>query len=336
MTTLNDFLSAQLSRAREHRVWRLEQHMDSPASLGRMQQGVRDLLRQSLRLPSWEGDLAMTRKACGTVEDMRLEKLYYTAEDGLRTPAWLLLPYDVTASTPVVVCLHGHGYGSRDIVGLRSEETYQKRFALRVCQAGMIALAPELCGFGELRLAEELRADDNDKANSCHRLSVNLLACGRTLLGVRVQQALRALDAAQALFADHPLGMMGISGGGTVTTLTAALDARVQACVISGYANTFEDSILAMRHCVDNYWFNMAGQLEMAEILACVVPRPMLWETGSGDAIYPQRAALQTAERIRACYRLLDDEAAFEIDAFEGVHEISGARAYAFLRENLK
>ena len=125
MTTLNDFLSAQLSRAREHRVWRLEQHMDSPASLGRMQQGVRDLLRQSLRLPSWEGDLAMTRKACGTVEDMRLEKLYYTAEDGLRTPAWLLLPYDVTASTPVVVCLHGHGYGSRDIVGLRSEETYQ-------------------------------------------------------------------------------------------------------------------------------------------------------------------------------------------------------------------
>ncbi len=334
MNEMTRFLDAQYRTRSQARAFRAEQYISGECDFATWRRALCGALKEAVHLPDVRADIDVRTQAEEQLRGYTRLRLTYLAEPGLTTPAYLLVPRGADARTPVIVCLHGHGYGCKDAVGLLTAESYQKRFALSVSRAGMIALAPELAGFGALRLPEEIAAGD-ERQSSCHRLSVNLLACGRTLLGVRVNQAMRALDAARALYPGCKLGMMGISGGGTVTALTSVLDERVAACVISGYANTFESSILAMRHCVDNYWPDMAGLAEMPDLLAAIAPRPMLWETGSQDRIYPQTAALKAAQTVRACYQRLGAALAFEVDAFEGGHEISGARAFDFLRTEL-
>lgn len=333
MSEMEAFLSAQYRARTASRTWNVSACLNGAQAFDAWRTGLCGTLREALRLPEPPLDISLYVERAEKEDGYTRLRLTYLSEEGLRTPAYLLEPDGADARTPVVVCLHGHGYGCRDVVGLREGASYQKRFALGVCRAGMIAFAPELAGFGELRLSEELDGG-KDEQSSCHRLAMNLLACGRTLLGVRVNQAMRAMDAARTIHPGCTLGVMGISGGGTITALTAALDERVRACVISGYANTFERSILAMHHCVDNYWPDMVGQMEMPDLLCAFAPRPMLWETGSRDPIYPQAAALYAAQTVRACYDRQGAARSFEVDAFEGEHEVHGARAFSFLREH--
>jgi dienelactone hydrolase len=230
---------------------------------------------------------------------------------GLDTPAYILTPHDITDRTPIILCLHGHGYGSADIVCLLPEVSYQKNFAMEVCRQGMIAVAPELVGFGSLRLQEDILGK---------------------MAGLRVHQCRETLNVLEALYPGHPIGVMGISGGGMVATMLSVLDERVSACVISGYASTFRGSILAMFHCVDNYLPGMLNWFELTDLLSAVAPRPMLWEAGSRDPIFPRESVLEAGESVRACYNKMKAGASFHIDAFEGEHEISGAESYLFLK----
>ncbi len=317
----------------EKRAWNIADVLEGRAPFESWRKGLLDALRTSLVLPAALKDREICLSHWEQAADCRRRRFTYLAEDGLPTPGYILEPEHLDANAPAVICLHGHGYGCRDIVGLRQEASYQKKYALTVASAGMIAVAPELAGFGELRLREDLDSG-NGGQSSCHRLAMGLLACGRTLLGMRVNQVIAAVDAVTQLYPGRPVGIMGISGGGTVALLTMALEPRLTACVISGYANTFRDSILAMHHCVDNYWPGMAGQMEMPDLLSCVAPRPMLWETGSRDPIYPQAAALKSAEVVAAVYRLLHAPDLFTVDAFEGIHEVHGTKAIGFLKSH--
>ena len=66
---------------------------------------------------------------------------------------------------------------------------------------------------------------------------------------------MRAVDFLEARPAVDParIGCLGISGGGMITLFTAALDTRIKAALVSGYLNSFHDSIMSISHCEDNY-----------------------------------------------------------------------------------
>src|SRR4029078_967353 len=83
------------------------------------------------------------------------------------------------------------------------------------------------------------------------------------------------------------IGIMGISGGGTTTLFTAALEDRIKAIVISGNLNSFRDSILAIRHCECNYVPGILQVAEMGDIACSLAPRPLLVESGTEDLIFP-------------------------------------------------
>lgn len=95
------------------------------------------------------------------------ERVEITTCEGLRMPIYVLLPLDAHAKPrPVIVALHGHGYGSREIVGLEPDGTERsgepglhKDFALDLVRRGFVVAAPELLGFGDRRLAEDLDGD---------------------------------------------------------------------------------------------------------------------------------------------------------------------------------
>ena len=161
---------------------------------------------------------------------------------------------------------------------------------------------------------------------------------GRTTAGVRVQQAMRAIEVLAALGdADTGrIGIMGISGGGLVSAFAAVLDPRFRACVVSGYANFFRDSVMAIRHCVDNFAMGLAQDVEMPDLLAAIGPRPMLWEAGTQDPIFPYSAMQLAYAQVKQVYGYLGVPDNLQLDGFKGEHQISGAMAYDFLWDALQ
>ena len=331
MKTMDDFLSAQYDAC--PRKLSVSGFLDGSRDFIRWQSEIRAKLDELLGdFP--RGDEPAVVEDKGKVEPFGLgtrRKIVIPTGAGLETPAYILAPDEMNGRTPLILCLHGHGYGSDDIVGLLPEAGYQKAFALEVCRQGMIAVSPELAGFGSLRLQEDILGKKADES-SCHRLSMGLISCGRTMAGLRVHQCRETLDILETLYPGHPIGVMGISGGGMVATMLSVVDERVSACVISGYASTFKGSILAMFHCVDNYIPDMMNWFELEDLLCAIAPRPMLWEAGSRDPIFPRKSVNEAGETVMACYNKLKAGNAFRIDAFEGDHEINGAESYAFLK----
>ena len=325
MSTVDDFLKTEYEN-----VIPSFSIPDDPSSFQSWKKSVRKELIDKLRIdekPSFRDVSVISEEDCSSYVRKRMT----FSMAGLVCPFCLLVPKEKPRA--LVLALHGHGVGVKDAIGLCEEESYQKKFALRLCEEGFAVVAPDLLGFGDMRLDEDKESGDS---NSCHRLAMNLLFEGKTLLGMRVQEARCSLTISSYMFPDLKRGVMGISGGGTVATFLTALSDDISAAVISGYAGFFRTSILAMHHCVCNYVPHLLQSFELPTILSSIAPVPMLWESGNRDPIYPQKAAEEASVIVGKCYRMLGHEEAFSCDFFSGEHEIHGVKAYQFLKDNLR
>lgn len=258
--------------------------------------------------------------------------------------SYLLSPKHLNGSAPnpAILCLAGHGRGVDDIVGIEEDGTmraeyggYQNDFALQCVAHGYSVLAIEQFGFGHRR--DPVARQRGGGNSSCQPSAGAALLLGHTMVGWRVYDAIRAFDylATRPEIDINRLGVMGISGGGTTTFFTAAIDTRVKAAVVSCYFNTFRDSILSLSHCVDNYIPNVLQYAEMYDIAGLIAPRALFIESGTEDTIFPidaTRFAFNEAKAIFSCFDA-DDQLGFE--AFEAGHSFHGVGAFEFLKRVL-
>jgi dienelactone hydrolase len=270
--------------------------------------------------------------------DFRRLRLMIESAPGAPMPTWLLLPHGRHSPGPAVIAVHGHGSGVNEIVGLdplgnpRPEPAgYQKDFALSLVRRGFVVAAPELLGFGARREAADVAAGAEE--SSCRALATWALMLGSTLVGERVADLVRVVDFLSGREDVDPsaIGIFGISGGATAALFAAVTDERIAAAVLSGYVTSFRASVLAIDHCICNVVPGLVADVEMTDLALGLLPRPLLLEAGREDAIFPVDAAELAAERIGAGYAALGVAERFEIDLFDGGHEISGARAFDFL-----
>ncbi|MFC9708312.1 alpha/beta hydrolase family protein [Paenibacillus sp. NPDC056933] len=273
------------------------------------------------------------------------ERVEITTYAGLRMPIYVLIPNEVSVTNelrPAIVACHGHGYGSREISGMepdgsprRGEPGLHKDFAVALVQRGYVVAAPELLGFGDRRLQEDRDAPPG--TSSCTKIAAHLLMTGQTLAGHRIYETIRVMDYVITRPEADPsrIGSMGISGGGLVTAFTAALDERCRAAVVSGYASTFHGSILDRNHCLDNYIPGILREAELPDIIGLIAPRPLLIEAGSEDQVFPLQTAKEAYARLTEIYEHAGARGSLDADFFIGAHEISGAKAYDWLKNVL-
>jgi len=263
------------------------------------------------------------------------EKVEITTYEHLRMPMYVLTPKGNPGPLPAVIVCHGHGYGAKEILGLAPDGTplekdfgIYKRFAMEFVERGYLVIAPELLGFGERRLEED--KEKPPKESSCTRLATSLLMMGKTLGGYRVYETIRAIDYLMTRDDADPgrIGCTGISGGGLVSAFTSALDERIGAAVVSGYTNTFEDSIMSIRHCIDNYIPGILELAEMPDLIGLIAPRPLLIEAGRNDRIFPVKGVEKAYAKLVRIYEAVNAKANLDLDLFEGGHEIGGAKQF--------
>ncbi|THF77813.1 dienelactone hydrolase family protein [Cohnella fermenti] len=290
-------------------------------------------------LPSSEPEL-LSSEDCGSY--IR-ERVKLSGVDGLSFGAYLLIPKKRIGKIPGVLAVHGHGYGSREIVGLLPDGAIDheppglhRHFALELVERGLVVIAPDVIGFGE-RMLEEDRHKDPRHNSSCYKMATQLLLYGQTLTGLRTAELLAALEylSKREEVDNARIGAMGFSGGALLSFVCAALDQRIQAAVLTGFPGTFKGTIMEVFHCVDNYTPGMLVHAELPEWISLIAPRSLFVESGDRDPIFPIASAESAIEELRQRYRRENAEERFAFDVFPGEHEISGRVAYDWLAGQL-
>jgi dienelactone hydrolase len=272
----------------------------------------------------------------------RREKIVFDSRPGVSVLAYLLLPAKAQRRAATVICVPGHGRGVDDIVGIDEQgrdrmdkSGYQHDFAIQVAEAGLAALAIEPMAFGCRR--DPLNARQGLSHKGCEPAAGAALLLGETMIGWRVWDVLRAMDyigTRPELDADR-VGCMGISGGGTTSLFSAALEPRLRAAMVSGYLNTFRDSIGSLAHCVDNYVPGILNWAEMHDVAGLIAPRPLFVESGEKDNIFPVAASIASFKEVREIYSVFDAGDRIEQEVFPDEHSFWGKRGIPFMARHL-
>lgn len=279
------------------------------------------------------------------------ERVVFQSRENLSIPAWVLIPERQESPSaagtpqrlPAMICLHGHGPGKDDIVGINDDGTqrteyagYEQDFAIQAVRHGFFVIAPDMYGFGERRdRIEQMQTKDT---SSCRQPSMVGILMGRTVTGIRTYDVMRCVDylLTRPEVNEKRIGLMGISGGGQVTTFAAAVDERISAALISGYLAYWKDSIISIHHCPDNYVPSLLQYAEMPDIACLIAPRPVFFENGTRDGIFPLKSARAAFRSVKSAYGVLGVEHRCEMEVFEGEHSFWGKKGFPFLERWLK
>jgi dienelactone hydrolase len=223
------------------------------------QRELRDKLIELLgRFPD-RTDLRAATHDVREFTNYRREKLGFYSRPGVAVPGYVLTPTIGKRPFATVICIPGHGRGVDDIVGIDEHGNnrggkpgYQHDFAIQVAEHGLAAVAIEPMAFGYRR--DAVTREKGPSATACQPAAGSALLYGETMIGWRVWDVMRTIDWIETRpeLDSRRIGCMGISGGGTCTQFSAVLDMRIKAAFVSGYLNTFRDSIMSVSHCIDN------------------------------------------------------------------------------------
>jgi dienelactone hydrolase len=277
-----------------------------------------------------------------TFPGYRREKIVFDSRDGVSVLAYVLLPTRAQAPAATVICIPGHGRGVDDIVGIDEQGRdrmdkpgYEHDFAIQVVEAGMAAVAIEPMGFGCRR--DPLNARQGLSHKACEPAAGGALLLGETIIGWRAWDVMRTIDyiATRRELDAGRVGCMGISGGGTAALFSAALEPRIRAAMVSGYLNTFRDSIGSLAHCVDNYVPGILNWAEMHDVAGLIAPRHLFVESGERDNIFPIAASRESVAHVREVYRLFQAEDRVDHEVFPADHSFWGKRGIPFMAKHL-
>ncbi len=230
-------------------------------------------------------------------------------EEGYFTHCDLLLPKEQAGKLPLCACLQGHSKGSHISLGLPKypgdEETISggdRDFCVRAVKEGFAALAIEQRAFGQ--------CGGTERGPACDRPAMTALLLGRTLIGERVWDVSRVVDAIETHFGDlitmRGSVLMGNSGGGTATYYTACLEHRFDAFMPSCAVCTYHDSIVVTHHCSCNYVPSIARYFDMGDLAVMIAPKKLVVVCGKDDGIFPLHGVRETFGIIESLYKASD------------------------------
>jgi dienelactone hydrolase len=270
-----------------------------------------------------------------------IEKVVFTGERHADVPAYVCLPASARPPYPFMIALQGHSTGMHNSIGVQFEDETQPKaiegdrdFGIGCMRRGIAALCIEQRAFGERgEQLQQARA-----SHPCHDAAMHSLMLGRTLIGERVYDVDRAIDylAARGDADVARLGVMGNSGGGTISLFAAAVLPRIRFAMPSCYFCTFKASIMSIYHCSDNYVPGLLKVAEMSDILGLFAPRPVVVVAGRDDPIFPIKGVRQGFRDLRRIYAACGAERHCHLVVGNGGHRFYADDAWPVMLNEIK
>ena len=255
-------------------------------------------------------------------------------------PVHLLEPSG-SGKRAAVLALHGHGkHGYDPVAGIA--ETPERRadldkanydYGWQLARRGYLVAVPCFTPFGR-RLGDPAAYKGEDP---CGVTFVRMQLFGQVLMGENLRDALWALE----LLALHPradparMACVGLSYGGRMAMLTAAMSDRIRAAVCSGALNVMQERVRGRYGCGAQVIPGLLKYGDVPEIGSLIAPRPCVWEVGQKDGLMVKAWLEPSLERMRRAWKAAGSPDNLQVDSFDGGHRWNGAAAYPMLERVL-
>lgn len=247
---------------------------------------------------------------------------------------------------PTILCWHGHGqFGKDSVMGNDSSPERQAEIArhntdygLQMARAGFVTFALDWMGNGD-RDDEFAHGLNLAKGRDwCNLYYLHATMLGMTNLGINVSHARAATDFVATLpFVDESqLGVMGLSGGGTLALWSALVDERFRAAEIICYSDLwaafgFRDT----NYCGSQVAPGLFQLVDLPDLQGLLAPRPLLIDIGLLDECFTIDTASQCFARLEPIYEAANARHNLELDVFAGGHAWGGGRSVDFFTRHL-
>ncbi len=272
------------------------------------------------------------------------EELLLQARGVPTLPVCLLTPKSAMEKRRAgIVAIHGHGGDGYNAVVARGdapgilaqikEKDYD--YGRQLVRRGFVVVAPCLTPFGR-RLGDRDRYKNNDP---CAITFLRMQILGKLLMAENLRDALWSVELLARSDSVDPdrIGCVGLSYGGRMTMLTAAMEPRIKSAVIAGALNVMQERIATKPYkggCQIIPGLLQYG--DVPEIASLIAPRRSLWVVGKQDKLIPRDWADLGRKRMRRAYHALNADDQLEVAWCEGGHRWNSAAANATLDEVLK
>jgi cephalosporin-C deacetylase-like acetyl esterase len=227
----------------------------------------------------------LNAKVVGTLtrSDYVIEKIIFESRPQHYVTANLYRPKTISSRRPGVIESCGH-YGEG-----KAAPDYQSA-CIGLAKKGIVAMIFDPMGQGERLMYRDARGKLAASGTAEHTIAGKAcLPVGRTLAHFRIWDAIRALDYLESRpdVDKTRLGMLGHSGGGMMTLLTAPLDLRIRAAMSCCAVTSFYHKTKALlggdpEQVVPGIY--PAG-VDHPELIAAVAPRAFLIGTALKDFV---------------------------------------------------
>ena len=304
--------------ADEFAVWQplARQHLGQSLNVFRFDEGQLPLETAVIRSDEFDG--------------YRRDEISYFVERGLRGRAFLYVP-EAEGPQPAVIFWHGHTFGgfhsSAGIAPYERETNPHHAGAVALAEAGYVVLAPNVRTFG---------AGGGLDAHLHYDRIMGL--AGATALGAFVSDGHRAVDVLTSLSEVDAsrIGVTGLSLGGLLTLLNAALDERISVAVPQGFFGSYRESLIAAEGCACQFAGALGRDLDIADVAALVAPRPLRVVAGAADSEFPLESQQRAFDRAEHAFQLLSASDVIELSIHPGGHEWIAPNAIEFLDQHLR
>ena len=161
---------------------------------------------------------------------------------------------------------------------------------------------------------------------------------GMTSLSINVTHGKAATDFVQGFdYVDGDrLGVMGLSGGGTMTLWMGLCDERFKAIEIICYSDLWaEFGIRDINYCGMQVAPGLYKAVDLPDAQGLLAPRPLLVDIGVHDTCFRVDSALDCFHQVEKIYEAAGVRDRLELDLHPGEHGWGGNRSEAFFGTHL-
>ncbi|MHB1319821.1 MAG: alpha/beta hydrolase family protein [Anaerolineae bacterium] len=249
---------------------------------------------------------------------------------------------------PAILCCHGHGpYGKEPVMGNQTTPALRQEIADHgynygevMAQKGFITYAIDWIGFGERNDSQKPNHLDVARNRDwCNLYYLHATMLGMTSLSINVAHGKVATDVIRAFPNVDPerLGVMGLSGGGTMALWMTLCDERIKASEIICYSDLWwAFGMRDINYCGMQVAPGLFKLVDLPDLQGLIAPRPLLITIGANDTCFKVDTAMQCYRQLSAIYQAAEVGHRLELDLHPGEHGWAGNKSEAFFRRYLE